>query len=102
MTTSEEKYHASASKVEGSVSSQMFGKLCYKLNKKPFVSYFQDSMVFKLTGDIHTKALGLPGAQLFDPSGKNRPMREWVQVPIDHEAEWDGLAVAAADYVSGL
>ena len=102
MELSEEKYHTTASKIEGSVSSQMFGKLCYKINGKPFVSYFQDTMVFKLTGDIHAKALSLPGAQLFDPSGKHRPMREWVQVPIDHEGDWDGLAEAAADYVSGL
>lgn len=40
-------------------------------------------MVFKLTGGIHQEALSLDGSQLFDPSGKKRRMKEWVQVPKD-------------------
>jgi len=37
-------------------------------------------MVFKLTDKIHADALSLDGSELFDPSGKKRPMKEWVQV----------------------
>ena len=64
----------------------MFGKKCFKTGKggKPFVSFFQDCMVFKLTGADHTQALILEGAHLFDPSGKGRAMKEWVQVPFNH------------------
>jgi hypothetical protein len=53
-------------------------------------------MVFKLPDDAeHEKALGLDGARLFDPSGKGRPFKEWVQVPIAHESEWHKLADTA-------
>lgn len=68
-------------------ASQMFGKKCFKatMGGKPFVSFFQDCMVFKLTGQNHTDALSLEGAHLFDPSGKGRAMKEWVQIPFDHQ-----------------
>mgnify|MGYP000745964351 CR=1 FL=1 len=81
----------------------MFGKPSAKLpDGKPFLSFFQDCMVFKLTAEAHGRALGLDGALLFDPSGKGRPMREWVQVPEHHVAAWPELAVAARDYVANL
>jgi len=58
-------------------------------------------MVFKLSGAAHAEALGLDGAHLFDPSGENRPMKEWVVVPAAHAAEWPRLAELALAYVSG-
>lgn len=54
----------------------MFGKPCFKVNKKAFICFFQNEMVFKLFGEVHKDALSLDGSQLFDPSGKNRPMKE--------------------------
>lgn len=80
--------------------SQMFGKPCYKTGGKAFVCFFQDEMVFKLSGDDHTKALGLAGAQLFDPSGKGRAMKAWVQVPFEFADQWPDLAQSAAQYVA--
>jgi hypothetical protein len=62
-----------------SEQSQMFGKPCFKINKKAFVSFFHNCMVFKLNGDIHQEALSFDGSELFDPSGKGRAMKEWVQ-----------------------
>jgi len=59
------------------------------------------AMVFKLTGAAHADALGLEGAHLFDPSGQNRPMKEWVVVPAAHSSEWPRLAQLALAYVSG-
>ena len=56
-------------------------------------------MVLKLTDTPHEMALRLKGSVLFDPSGKERPMREWVQVPFSHKAKWPGLAKAAMSYV---
>jgi hypothetical protein len=32
--------------------------------------FFQNKIVFKLTGDAHQEALSSKGSQLFDPSGK--------------------------------
>src|SRR5919201_3296531 len=51
-----------------------------------------DAMVFKL-GDVEVRerALGLDGAALFEPMA-GRPMREWVQVPAAHAADWPALA----------
>lgn len=88
-------------KIEEAEQSQMFGKLCFKINKKAFVCYFERSMVFKLSGDIHHRAISLKGSKLFDPSGKNRPMKEWIQVPFEYNSLWEEFAYAAADYVAG-
>ncbi len=103
MTNEEQLYNAAASEVKGAVASQMFGKPCYKIGGKAFVCFFQQEVAFKLTGADHAKALALAGAKLFDPSGKGRPMKEWVQVPAAHSGSWSGLAAKAAAYVaSGL
>src|SRR5215472_9648447 len=52
-------------------------------------------MVFKLTGAAHAEALALEGAHLFDPGGMDRPMREWVVVPVAHASKWPQLAELA-------
>lgn len=77
----------------------LFGKPCYKVNGKAFISLFNNCMVFKLTGQAHAEAVGLAGAERFDPSGKGRPMKEWVQVPFTHAGQWKRLAEAALAYV---
>ena len=100
MEAEEQLYMQTAGGLPDAVQSQMFGKPCFKTGGKAFVSYFRKCMVFKLTGDDHQKALGLAGAVLFDPSGKGRPMKEWVQVPFDHKDQWAQLARAAYNYVS--
>lgn len=68
--------------IDQAIESQMFGKPCFKYNGKAFICFFQNEMVFKLNGDIHSEALQLEGSKFFDLSGKNRPMKEWVQVPL--------------------
>lgn len=95
----EHLYHASASQVEGAEESQMFGKPCYKVKGKAFCCFFHDEMVFKLKGEAHSEALAMDGAQLFDPSGKGRAMKEWVQLPFEYKDMWEGMAASAAEYV---
>lgn len=80
--------------------SQLFGKPCFKINGQAFVCLFQNEMVFKLTGDIHSRALSLVCSQLFDPSGKKRPMKAWVQVSFEHKSRWPELAMEALVFVS--
>ena len=80
-------------------SGQLFGKPCFKINGKAFMCFFQNEMVFKLNGDVHSQALNLNGSQLFDPSGKKRPMKEWVQVPYTHKIHWKNFAHEALNYV---
>jgi hypothetical protein len=89
-------------KITDSVESQMFGKLCFKINGKPFASFSNNCMIFKLNGDKHKEALSLDGSELFDSSGKNRPMKEWVQVSYNDAERWYEFAVDACEYVKSI
>ena len=84
--------------IDGVVASQMFGKACLKFQGKAFVAQHNDAIVFKLTGDAHKKALGQTGAVLWDPSGKGRPMKEWVALPAESNKTFTTLSKAALDY----
>ena len=82
-------------------SGKMFGMPCLKnSNGKAFAGYFEGTMVFKLGGASHAEALAIPGAKLFDPSGRERPMKEWVVVPVEHGSRWLEFARDAFDYVA--
>lgn len=100
MSEIEEFYSETGQKVKDSVQSQMFGKSCFKIKGKAFTCFFEDDMVFKLSGNAHSEALSLDGSKLFDPSGKNRPMKEWVQVPYIYKEKWPEFARDAANYVN--
>ncbi len=99
MTSQQELYTSISQKLKDTVESQMFGKPCFKIDGKAFICFFQNEMVFKLSGDAHSDALSLDGAQLFDPSGKKRPMKEWVQVPSEYSDKWEIFAKEAMTYV---
>jgi len=99
MTKEEELYVFIGQNLESTKQSQMFGKTCFKINGKAFICFFQNEMVFKLTGESHSEALSFDGSQLFDPSGKKRPMKEWVQVPYDYKNHWENFAKEALKYV---
>ena len=102
LTDAEQKYISVGESLHEVQLSKMFGKPCLKIDGKAFASYHDRCMVFKLRGDDHTEALSLDGSQLFDPTGKNRPMREWVQVPFDYADRWAAFARAAQAYVREL
>ena len=73
--------------------SQMMGMPCLKRSGKMVAGFTRGAMVFKLSDrDAHTRALSLPGAHLFDPSGEGRPFKEWVVVPEVHADEWESLS----------
>lgn len=86
--------------IKEAIKSQMFGKPCYKIGKKAFTCFFKKCMVFKLNGEYHQEALSFDGSELFDPSGKHRPMKEWVQIPFDYKEKWKLFAQKAAKYVA--
>ena len=83
-------------------AGQMFGKVCLKVDGKAFVAQHKDSLVFKLSGETHAQALALKDAQLWDPSGKGRAMKEWIALPAIHHKKFKALANAALDYVQSL
>ena|SRR5687768_6249217 len=102
MTEAHKQYLKIGTSIKGAEESQMFGKPCFKTNGKAFMSFFDECAVFKLQGDEHADALSLDGALAFDPSGKGRPMKEWVQLPVAYVKKWPVLAKAAFNYVSKL
>jgi hypothetical protein len=51
-------------------------------------------IIFKLEGEDYACALGLKTAHLFAPMAV-RPMKAWIQVPPEHEAQYGDLARAA-------
>ncbi|MEP7285597.1 MAG: hypothetical protein ABI947_07505 [Chloroflexota bacterium] len=85
--------------VHQAMAGKLFGLDCIKINGKTFAGFYQDSMTFKLTGTQHSAALKLEGSKLFDPSGMQRPMKEWVQVIFAHAKEWHHFAESALEYV---
>lgn len=97
--SAEKLFADTGSKLKGAEQSQMFGKPCFKVNGKAFMCFFEDCLVFKLEGKTHEAALKLKGSKLFDPSGKGRAMKEWVQVPASNNAKWNDLAKDAMNYV---
>ncbi|PWS31316.1 hypothetical protein [Pedobacter paludis] len=99
MLEEENLYLSIGANIDGAIQSQMFGKPCFKINGKAFVCFFKNEMVFKLTGETHKEALSLDGSQLFDPSGKKRAMKEWVQVSFNNKDRWLEFAHSAFEYV---
>lgn len=68
MKEEDKLYLSIGQKLIDAEQSQMFGKPCFKIYGKAFICFFQNEMVFKLSGNIHADALSLDGSQLFDPS----------------------------------
>src|ERR1700754_1655332 len=78
--------------------SAMFGKPALKdQDGKTFACLLEGEVAFRLGRDNagHADALGLDGAHLFDPSGKDRPMEDWVSVPPAHSGRWPEFAELA-------
>jgi hypothetical protein len=76
--------------------SKVFGMPCVKRSGRVVFGLSRTGMVFKLTDpDAHARALGSPGAHLFDPSGRGEPFRQWVVVPPEQAEEWEALAYEA-------
>jgi hypothetical protein len=83
----------------GVTTGQIFGKACIKTHGKALAAFYQGDIALKLAGDDHRVALALDGARLWDPSGKHRPIKEWVQIPFACAQAWPGLAAQALKYV---
>ena len=105
MSTAQKKYDAIVDDLTAQpnvASAKMMGMPSIKVNGYMFAGFFEDCIVCKLSGADHAAARKLKGAHLFDPSGVNRPMKEWVQIPAAHSAKWQKFAQAALAYASTL
>ncbi len=57
-------------------------------------------MVFKIGTEQIFKALEkYQGVVNWDPSGNNRTMKDWLQVPFEYHEDWRVLAKNALEYV---
>jgi len=92
MTKAEELFHRIATELPDAKESKMFGALCIKApNGKASAMFYNDDMVFKLSGAPLSETLSLDGAKLFDPMG-TRPMGGWVQLPFAYQSKWLEIA----------
>jgi len=77
-------------------AGKVFGMSCVKRSGKVVFGFSRTGMVFKLTDPrVHARAVALPGAHLFDPSGRGEVFRQWVVVPAGQGDEWEALAYEA-------
>jgi hypothetical protein len=84
-------------------ASKLFSMPCVKRSGKLVFGLGRQGMVFKLTDpEAHGRALALPGAHLFDPSGRGQPFRQWVVVPPEQADEWEALAYEAFGQDHGI
>ena len=84
---------------EGAKASKMFGMPCLKNEKgKAFAGYFNGEVTFKLPADTVQGWLKNKGAKQFDP-GMGRPMKEWLQLPVEYSGHWNKLAKEAMGFV---
>src|SRR2546421_12951286 len=75
---------------------RMMGMPCIKTRGKMIGGFWEGEMVFKLPDvDERERALALEGTHLFDPSARDRPMKEWGQGPATHIDRWPDLAERA-------
>lgn len=84
------------------VAGKLFGKECAKCDGAAFILYFRGDIVFRL-GEARAAALAAgAGGQLFDPSGKGRPMKAWVQLDSRHRRIFKPLSDEAKGFVQAL
>ncbi|WP_000051777.1 hypothetical protein [Leptospira interrogans] len=74
-------------------SGKWFGLTSLNLEGKPFAAFFVGSLVLKLGAEKIAEIISrYPGAKLFDPSGNNKAMKDWLQIPAEFEQDWLNLA----------
>lgn len=83
-----------------STTGQMFGKPCLKVNNKAYAAFFKGCMIFKLgQKEVNSLKEKYVGSENWDPSGKKRPMKDWIQVPEAYSSDWGKLANQALEFV---
>jgi hypothetical protein len=84
--------------------SRMMGRPILTRRGTMFACLNGDSVGFKLGAGTaeHAGALNVPGAELFDPSGKGRPFKDWVSIPLDQADQWLPFAQCALMHVAGM
>jgi hypothetical protein len=74
------------------VEGQMMGMPALKATGKMFGGCFEGALVVKIGRERVQELIGSDRARPFDPSGRDRPMKDWAQLP---EPDDDWLALAS-------
>jgi hypothetical protein len=87
---------------DGVTVRSVFGKRGLMYGGKALGCRFGAGVALRLVAGSpeHTAALALAGAELFDPSSRHRPMKDWVVVPADFADRWYDLALAARGHLA--
>jgi TfoX/Sxy family transcriptional regulator of competence genes len=77
---------------DGDVSEgQMMGMPALKAHGKMFGGCFEGRLVVKIGRDRVQELIDAGRADQFDPSGRDRPMKDWAQLS-EHDEDWLALA----------
>lgn len=99
MSKAEKLFTDLINKTAGAELSQMFGKPCGKLNKKAFICFFEEAIVFKIGLDnCEEWLLAAKGSKNFDPSGKGRAMIDWLQAPTTNKKYFEELLSLSLEF----
>lgn len=87
----------------GVLPGALFGSRSLTYEGRAFATFRRERMAVKLMAGTasHAAALTLDGARPFDPSGKGRAMKDWVEIPAAHADTWSRFAIDALDAMSG-
>ncbi|MEM6264886.1 MAG: hypothetical protein AAGI38_20410 [Bacteroidota bacterium] len=85
--------------LSGNKRSSILGVPCFKIGRKPFLLFVKDQIVCKLYGEVNEEALQLPGASFFSPMENAKPMKNWVQIPVEHADTWPFYAQLAYQFI---
>ena len=76
------------------VEGQMMGMPALKADGKMFGGCFDGALVVKIGRERVQELISSGRARCFDPSSRDRPMKDWAQVP-EPDDDWVALALEA-------
>jgi TfoX/Sxy family transcriptional regulator of competence genes len=74
--------------------TQMMGMPSLKAGGKLFAGFSQNALVVKVGRDRAAELIGSGRGEPFDPSGRDRPMRDWVVLSLPAD-DWSELVQEA-------
>jgi TfoX/Sxy family transcriptional regulator of competence genes len=79
--------------------ARMMGRPSIQLGKKMFGGYFDGDLVVRIGRERAGELIGSGRASPFDPSGLDRPMKDWARVPEPSD-DWLALAEEAKAFLA--
>jgi hypothetical protein len=81
----------------GVLPGALFGSHSLTLDGTAFACLKNEQFAVRLGAGTETyvDALALEGAGPFDPSGKGRPFKDWVALPVAQASQWGRMAETA-------